>query len=552
MLALLAGALPGRGASTPAALTGVVRDARGVPQMGALIELLSSDASPIAEAYTNQRGVYRIDGVFPGTYELKATGAFFLPTLRENLRIHGSGRNVVNIVLNTLDEAIQWLPAKPRSPDEPDDDWKWTLRSSSNRPLLRFLEDGPLVVVAGENSQSAPELEARVALAGASRVFGQSGPRDAFELERSDVTGGRLVLRADVNPEPDGGSALMAGFEQQMGPQRSVRTVAALERSNTIEGAGVPQQLNELVVRSAETMGFGANLSAEFGGQIESIPGASRAVENSPFAGLTWSAGGATVSYRASTVPGMQSAETVADAETFTPLISESQGTLRFEHGLHQELSVEEQGASFHALFAVYSDQIEDPMVEGGGMPLAGDVGSGALLFDPVADLIRVTGPNYGSAGLRAEISERLGAQTWATFSYASGSALAADGSDAPVTLDQALQSMRASAARAVGGAISGQVVRSGTRWQASYRWQPLNTVTPVDLFDDAEQSSFLGMLVRQPVRCGRLLPNGTEALVEVRNLLAQGYRPFLTSDGSTLYFAQEARTIEGGLSFSF
>ena len=544
--------MPGRGASTPAALTGVVRDARGVPQMGALIQLLSSDAAPIAQAYTNQRGAYRIDGVFPGTYELKATGAFFLPTLRENLRVRASGRNVVNIVLNTLDEAIQWLPAKPRSPDEPDDDWKWTLRSSSNRPLLRFLEDGPLVVVAGENSQTAPELEARVALSGVSRAFGQSGPRDAFEMERSDATGGRLVLRADVNPEPEGGSGLMAGFEQPLGPGRSVRTVAALERSDTVEGAGGPQQLNDLVLRSAETISFGADLSADFGDQIESILGAGGAAENSPFGGLAWSSAQTMVSYRVATAPGAQSAETVGDAQTFTPLVSESAGSLRFEHGLHQELSIEEQGASYHALVAVYSDQIVDPMVEGGGMPLASEVGSGALLFDPAADLIRATGPNYASARLRAEISEPLGAQTWTTFFYASGSALGAAGAVSPMNLAEALQSMRADAAQAVGGSIGGVVARSGTRWLASYRWQPLNTVTPVDLFDDAEQSAFLGMLVRQPLRCSRLLPNGTEALVEVRNLLAQGYRPFLTSDGSTLYFAQEARTIEGGLSFTF
>ena len=38
----------------------------------------------------------------------------------------------------------------------------------------------------------------------------------------------------------------------------------------------------------------------------------------------------------------------------------------------------------------------------------------------------------------------------------------------------------------------------------------------------------------------------------DVRNLLAEGYRPFLTRDGSTLYFAQDERSIQGGLSFSF
>jgi hypothetical protein len=39
---------------------------------------------------------------------------------------------------------------------------------------------------------------------------------------------------------------------------------------------------------------------------------------------------------------------------------------------------------------------------------------------------------------------------------------------------------------------------------------------------------------------------------VDVRNLLAEGYRPFVSNDGSVLYFAQISRAVEGGLSFTF
>ena len=60
------------------------------------------------------------------------------------------------------------------------------------------------------------------------------------------------------------------------------------------------------------------------------------------------------------------------------------------------------------------------------------------------------------------------------------------------------------------------------------------------------------GLYLRQPIRCKGILPNGMEALIDVSNLLAQGYRPFVTSDGSVLYFAQASRAVEGGLSFSF
>jgi hypothetical protein len=42
------------------------------------------------------------------------------------------------------------------------------------------------------------------------------------------------------------------------------------------------------------------------------------------------------------------------------------------------------------------------------------------------------------------------------------------------------------------------------------------------------------------------------EALLDLRNLLAQGYIPVLGQDGQTLYLVQSARSIRGGLAFTF
>ena len=44
----------------------------------------------------------------------------------------------------------------------------------------------------------------------------------------------------------------------------------------------------------------------------------------------------------------------------------------------------------------------------------------------------------------------------------------------------------------------------------------------------------------------------GIEALLDVRNMLAQGYRPYLLSDGSVLLFAQDQRGVSAGLAFTF
>jgi hypothetical protein len=56
---------------------------------------------------------------------------------------------------------------------------------------------------------------------------------------------------------------------------------------------------------------------------------------------------------------------------------------------------------------------------------------------------------------------------------------------------------------------------------------------------------------LRQPIR---LRGDGSsfEALLDVQNLLAEGYQPYLLKDGSLLLFAQDQRSIRAGLAFTF
>jgi hypothetical protein len=59
-------------------------------------------------------------------------------------------------------------------------------------------------------------------------------------------------------------------------------------------------------------------------------------------------------------------------------------------------------------------------------------------------------------------------------------------------------------------------------------------------------------LFVRQPLPKKLFIPAGVEALVDVRNLLAQGYRPVMSTDGQALYLVQVARSFRGGLSYTF
>jgi hypothetical protein len=551
MVMTMVGYLPASAAPFPATVSGVVRDARGTPQMGAMVELLAPNSSVVARVYTNVRGAFTFDHVFPGTYQVKATGDSFLPTLREDLQLRARSKVVVNITLSTLFEAIQWLPAQPRSPDEPTDDWKWTLRSSTNRPLLRLLQDGPLVVLSGDDHGSGPQLAARVSVTGPSREFGQGGPHHAFAIERSSAVGGHLILRANLSPQPTQGSEYMAGYQLALGPERQIRNVATVQQMTAIEGGG-NQGFYALRLRSAEAVNLGPNASMELGNEVQSVHGSSQTTSSLPFLNAVWHEDGVSVAYRAATSPEMQNAGQVADSNTLAPMFSEEGGKVHIQRGLHQELRFEDNTASRRALVAFYQDEVKSPVIGGGGSISQQDLAGGDMLYDPVAQGFRVTGPGYTTGGISAVFAQKVTSTTWATLSYANGKALAFEAPDSAVTVEEAVQGLTQRRTEAITASLDGRVVRTGTGWHASYRWQPGNTVTPVALYDSFGQGAYLSVLIRQPIHCGHLLPNGTEALVDVRNLLAEGYRPFITRDGSTLYFAQSERSIQGGLSFSF
>jgi len=88
----------------PGSISGVVLDSQGVPQIGAVVELLRPDLSVIASVFTNSTGHYKLPSVLPGRYAVKAMGTAFLPSLREDVRVRSSA--VVNLTLNTLYEVM--------------------------------------------------------------------------------------------------------------------------------------------------------------------------------------------------------------------------------------------------------------------------------------------------------------------------------------------------------------------------------------------------------------------------------------------------------------
>jgi hypothetical protein len=538
-------------ALTDGAVSGVVRDGKGTPQVGALVELLRPDLSIIAQTFTDDHGRYELPRVLPGVYGVKATGSLFLPTLRENLHITVSSRLVVNLTLNTLYEAFRWLPAQPRAADEPQDDWTWTLRLSANRPLLRMLEDGPLVVVTEAEGQN-PALKARVTIRGGESGFGEGGVHHGFEMRRSNDDSHQLILRADLSQSEDTALNTVVGYEQQLAPGRTLRTVGAFVDRPEIAGGPDAQGMQAMILRAAETMTLTEAVDAEFGNEIEAVHLGTTQIANHSFAALRVHAGDATVSYRIATAPGMQQADLIDRPGALPPAIVERDGQLLLQHGLHQEFTLADRSGNLRVRVTAFHDSIVHPVINGGGQISEADWKSGDVLYDSSTGSLKVMGEDFSSAGAIAELKEMLPDDMWVSIGMGTGNALVADAHPIPVTLENGLLSLRPHRSEMVTAGFGGKLQHAGTQWQATYRWQPPGTVTAIDPFDANRNNPYLSFYLRQPIHCRGILPNGMEALIDVSNLLAEGYRPFVTSDGSVLYFAQASRAVEGGLSFSF
>lgn len=544
--------------ATTGAVSGVVRDSAGVPQIGAVVELLRPDMTVVASVYTDASGGYRFKPIVPGRYALKAMGTSFLPALRENVHIRTS--TVVNLTLNTLYEVMQWLPSEPRAGKSSGDDWAWTLRSAANRPLLRWLEDGPLVVES-DGSGKQPKLKARIIATGQAGTFGENGERFTASVEDTPSSSRELLARVDFDPNSDAGMESMLGFRQDLGYAGSVQSVAAVSVHPEI-GGGEEQGLDEAAMRSWETMQLGDEFDGAVGASqvVAHIGGAAphTIAASLPFVNVGWHEGDSAIRYRLASFEPNGIEQDASQAAALMPAVSMRNGSLVMEHGLHQEIGWERQTDATGMSVMVYAENIDNPVLEAMAHMVQGDPAMGPgvaeALLDPESGLMRATGPDYASAGVEASFERTLPRGNHIRLSYANGNALVIEsGPQAQaVPLAELLAAAHPRRAQTYSISLSGTLDDSGTRWQASYRWQAEDTLTEVAPFAVDAAAPYLSLHVRQPICKPHEGVTGIDALFDANNLLAQGYRPYVLSDGSLLVFAEGQRAVRGGLAFTF
>jgi hypothetical protein len=165
---------------------------------------------------------------------------------------------------------------------------------------------------------------------------------------------------------------------------------------------------------------------------------------------------------------------------------------------------------------------------------------------------VHIAGPEFSTIGMLAIFERQLPGGNHIRLSYANGDALEAASSPQPLSLTQVLATAHPRHAQMYSLSLSGTLDGTGTKWRASYRWQPDDTITPIASFAADGAEPWLNLHLRQPIYLRHIGADHMELMLDVRNLLAEGYQPFLLSDGSLLIFAQDQRSIRGGLAFNF
>ena len=573
-------ALPAWCGSASGAISGVisgyVRDGSGAPQMGAAVEILGSaalgSAAQALKVFTDDRGFYSVASLLPGTYSVKVSAPSFLPSLREKIGVRAGAKLMVNVTLTTLFEAIQLVPL--RGPV--DDDWKWTLRSVSNRPILRVLEDGTTVVAQSGESNADHDLKGSVTFLAGSPGQGYGSPSDmtaGFAVERSLLSSGTLRLNGNVGYESDGQGIPVAVLRTTYtnrfnGVFEPSVAITALRLSspdlNSIPGA----TLQALSVKSSDRMVVGDKLEMKFGSELQTIQFMGRVNAFRPFASVDLHVTPNTVlEYQyASSLPNMGMEARLsndrpgddldspsADLSETAPRMSITGFAPAVERAHHQEVSISQRIGKNNMQVAFYSDSIVDPVLTGVGQMTPGEMTaeSGEVLPDVYSGTFSYQGNDFATRGMRVVLQRKLLSDLTATLDYAYGGML--DLSRPDVQLQDARQWIRAERRQAVAAKFSGTVPKAKMRWIASYRYAGGRALTPVDEFNTSAGQSdpYLNLCIRQPIP-GTFLAGHMEVLVDLRNLLAQGYVPVMGQDGRTVYLVQSARSVRGGVAFSF
>ena len=557
------------------AITGLVTNSLGVPQMGAVVVLYNRQDRAYERAITDERGEFKFLGLFPDSYSLRISLASFVPAMKRNILVQPGMRSVLAVNLSTLFSSIQFAYPPVENGSFMTDDWKWILRSASaTRPVLRFTGEalakpprrtphatvfsdtrGVLRLSAGDGpmvSGIGSEADLGTAFALATSVFGNNSLEVSGNLGYGSQTGVPAAAFRTTYSRTSGGPQVSVTMRQLLLPGR-------------VDGASdpaTPPMLRSVATSVDDRAQIAHNVSLQYGFTLDSVSFVEHLNSFSPYARLVYSLGDhgeVAAAYTSGNArpdlagEGPQDSEFLHDLNTLAlfPRLSLLGGRPKMQRGDNYELSYTRKARSRVYRVSGYRESVANAALS----LIAPDATYGGdLLPDLFTGNAIFNAGNYQSNGYTASVTQNLGESLSATVMYGGVDVLSVTG-DTFGTSDELRSMMRSRRRQAVMGRIAATSPWTGTHVIASYQWTgDSRAVMPGQLYTTQTLHPLPGLnfYIRQPIPGLSNLPWRIEATADLRNLLAQGYLPLSGVNGQQVVLVETPRSFRGGLSFIF
>jgi carboxypeptidase family protein len=562
LLALaLAMFLPGTAAASTnyGQLSGVVLGPGGIPQMGATVKLVSenlADAAP-SQLFTNQNGAFSGSRVAAGYYELRVTLIGFLPTIQKHIHVLPNITTIVRVEMTTVFASLDRLRHAPAQTSNAND-WKSVLRASTaTRPVLEWKDPSTTLAANLPEESSVRHARADLELTSGSTQPGSisnlpDAPATAFSYDQPIGLEGRLLFAGQMSYGHDLPAAGIATAWMPSGDSPGGSVTEVVIRQAWLGPDGLMfrgeklSQRNTLTVGNSAVVHYGADVfGAQIGGSTESLrPVVALTLLISP----AWQANFIVASGTAAntTTSGPTADRAMTDLNSF-PVLMLRDGRPELEGGWHEEMNLRYKITPQASVeVAAFHDQSRDTPVFGSGNSSNSD-----YLQDPFSSAFVYDAGSSESSGVRVAYRQKLGDDFEMAAVYAFAGALAPGAEDVAATA-LLRDSLNMRYRHSVGTRFSGRVRHSKTEFHAGYKWLSGPALTHQDSYGEAfyDLDPYLSVGVRQPLP-GSLWSCRWEFRADIRNLLAQGYVPVTTQDGSVVLMSA-SRSFRGGLSFQF
>jgi Carboxypeptidase regulatory-like domain len=564
-------------------ITGLVTNEVGIPQMGAAVMLFNRHERLFQRVLTDEKGIFAFSGLLPDVYSIRVTLASFVPAIKKDILVQPGVRALLSVNMATLFSSIHFVYPGD-NPSLMNDDWKWVLRTADGtRPVMRLLPDGqPQVTLEAPPPQKPVFSDTRAILvfsAGdGAPVSGFGSTADmgtSFALATSLFGSNQIQFAGNLGSGAQSGmpsAAFRTTYSRSMGPDTPVVSVTVRElffpgRAGTaMFGADNGAPMFRSVSTSVDNhTRISDALSVDYGSGVDSISFLDHLTYVSPYARFTY-----TLDANSELAFGFSSGNPPPDLsgagnETNTelqrdvgalslfPLISLLGGHTAVQRSQNLDLRYSRAIGSRKFSLGVYHDAIENLALTiaspNGFLPggdVLPDVFSGTSIFNA---------GNFSSTGLLASVTQKLGGNVSATATYGSLGALTAEPGQLATNNPDELRSMiRGGREQTLTARVTATSPLTGTHFTVSYQWADSRWAEPgySSNIDSLRPQPGLNIYIRQPIPKLPLLPWRMEATADLRNMLAQGYLPISSTDGSQLILMETPRMVRGGLNFIF